>query len=71
MVDNCINTNPRIKWLWYSCILILLGVLTAGIYIFQRDTSMTGAVLLLSGALGLMFIVVLYIYECIFLCETQ
>lgn len=58
----------REKYLWYSFILILVVFLMAGVYIFQKDESITGAVLLLIGAIGLMFVLLIYFYECMFRC---
>lgn len=68
MIDECITTNATRKSLWNTCIIILMAFLTVGVYIFIKDASITGAVLLLIGALGLMFIVLIYIYECMFRC---
>jgi len=52
--------------LWYSFIVTLFVFLLAGLYIFlPEQKSITGAVLLLIGAIGLMFVVTMYVFHCV------
>lgn len=66
-IDKCITKNPKqAMCLWYSGIVTLFCFLIAGLYIFlPEQKSITGAVLLLIGAIGLMFVVTMFVFHCI------
>lgn len=66
-IDACITKNPKqAMCLWYSFIVTLFVFLLVGLYIFlPEQKSLAGAVLLLIGAIGLMFVVTMYIFHCI------
>ena len=64
-MEECIVRNTkRILCLWHSFIGILMIFFSIGLYIFIKETSVTGAALLLTGALGLMFVIFIYTNEC-------
>lgn len=71
---TCINTaldeNPiRVKCVWYTFIVSCSVCLVLGLYIFlPNPNSINGAILLLYGSLGLMFVVALYILYHISFC---
>jgi FtsH-binding integral membrane protein len=66
-IDECITKNPKqAMCLWYTFIVTLFVFLLVGLYIFfPEQKSIAGAVLLLIGAIGLMFVVTIYIFHCI------
>jgi len=66
-IDACITKNPKqAMCLWYSFIVTLFVFLLVGLYIFlPEQKSLAGAVLFLIGAIGLMFVVTIYIFHCI------
>jgi FtsH-binding integral membrane protein len=66
-IDECIRKNPKqAMCLWYTCIVTLFIFLLVGLYIFlPEQKSLSGAILLLIGAIGLMFVVTVYIFHCI------
>ena len=66
-IDACIAKHPKqAMCLWYSFIVTLFVFLVAGLYIFfPEQKSLAGAVLLLIGAIGLMFVVTIYAFHCI------
>jgi hypothetical protein len=65
-IDRLIDTNPKCgRCLCYTFIVILFAFLIAGLYLFlPEQKSITGAALLLIGAIGLMFLLVLYALDC-------
>lgn len=70
-IDEFVKDNPRkMDCLWYSFIVMLLAFLVAGLTLFLPDQkSILGATLLLIGAIGLMFVLVLYAIHCVLSCK--
>ena len=67
LIDNCITKHPKQAiYLWYTFIIVLFCFLVAGLLLFlPEQKSIAGAVLLLIGAIGLMFVATMYVFHCI------
>jgi hypothetical protein len=66
-IDGFIATNPKCaRYAWLGFVTTLIAFLLSGIYIILKDqNSITGASLLLTGSLGLMFVIILYTIHCV------
>jgi len=63
-LNDCIKNRTLAGCIWYGSIVTLFIFLMAGTYVFIPDNnSITGAVLLLIGALGLMCVAMLYVFR--------